>query len=232
MNDRRRTSTEVDRELQAERATIKKLQAKLKDAAAEVKKAEQEQDRAAYKALAQDDAAAQRRLEEAEEKQSRAARRAKSYEMAIAQAMQRFEQLEAEWKRALNLEALEKLKVLARERIKLAPRLDTALAEIVAVNTEFQRITRDMLQIKQSLSLRDKLHEDNLREYLRAALYPSFGEFTVTKTFKVYREQKDMAALENLCFEHLLAMEDLPGGEPEPGDGPDPEAAQPEAGAA
>lgn len=169
----------------------------------------------------------QRRLEEAEEKQTKAARRAKSYEMAIAQAMQRFEQLEAEWKHALNLEALEKLKVLARKRIGLAPRLNAVVAELLAVHGEFNGITHDMLVIRQGLGLdRLKLHEDNLREYLRVALYPSFGEFTVTKTFKVYREQKDMAALESLCFEHLLAMEDVPGGEPEPDDGLDPEPAE------
>ena len=80
-------------------------------------------------------------------------------------------------------------------------------------------ITRDMLAVKQSLGLdRLKLHEDNLRERLRVALYPTFGEFKIDKTFAVYREQKSMAEMEAICFEKLLEMEDVPegGGQPQP----------------
>ena len=143
--------------------------------------------------------------------------------------MQRFERLEAEWRAALRREALEKLKVLARKRIELAPRLDPVVNELLAVHGEFSQLTREMLQLKQGLGLeRLKLHEDNLREWLRARLYPAFGEFKIDKTFGVYRERKSMAELEALCFEHLLAMEDAPGGEPEPDDGPEIRTAGPE----
>lgn len=213
MNDKQRSSAEVDRELQAERATIKKLQSKLEAAKAEVAKAEQEQDKAAYQALAHEDKAAQKRLDDAEERLAKAERHVKSYEKAISQARQKFGELEAQWKLALWREDLERLKALARKRIGLAPRLDAVLKDLLGVHGEFNQLTREMLELKQGLGLdRLKLHEDNLREYLRAALYPSFGEFTVTKTFKVYREQKDMAELESLFFEKLLEMEDAPEG--------------------
>lgn len=237
MNDKRRSSAEVDRELQLERATTKRLQVKLKGAKAEVAKAEQDQDKAAYQALAHEDKAAQKRLDEAEDKQAKAARRAKSCEMAIAQAMQRFERLEHEWRAALRREDLEKLKVLARKRIELAPRLDAVVNELLAVHGEFSQLTKEMLQLKQGLGLeRLKLHEDNLREWLRAKLYPAFGEFKIDKTFSVYRERANMVELETVCFERLLAMEDAPegngqgaangqdGNDPEPAAGPESEA--------
>ena len=215
----RRTREKIDKELQGERANIKKLQAKLEAAKAEVTKAEQEQDAAAYNALARDDKAAQQRLEAAENAAAKAARRGTSYQKAAAEATRRYYALESQWKHALNLEALEKLKALARKRIELSPKLDGILAELIAVNEQFNKLTRDMLAVKQSLGLdRLKLHEDNLRERLRVALYPTFGEFKIDKTFAVYREQKSMAEMEAICFEKLLEMEDVPegGGQPQP----------------
>lgn len=230
--DAKRTSAEIEKQMDAERQTVKRLQAKLRDAEAEVKKAEQEQDKAAYQALANEDKAAQKRLDDAEERLAKAERHIRSYEKAIAQGMQRFERLEAEWKSALWREDLQKLKVLARKRIELAPRLDAVVNELISVLTEFNGTTHKMLALRQGLGLdRVKLHEDNLREWLRARLYPAFGEFKIDKTFGMYRERESMAELESLCFEVLLAMEDAPegGGRPQP-NGHDPEirAAGPE----
>jgi chromosome segregation ATPase len=211
--DAKRTSEQVDKELQAERSTIKKLQAKLETAKTDVTKAEQEQDKAAYQALAHEDKAAQKRLEEAEERAAKTERHVKSYDKAIAQAMRRFEGLKGQLVAAYRREDLEKLKALVRKRIELAPRLDAVVNELLAVHGEFSQLTKEMLQLKQGLGLeRLKLREDNLQEWLRVRLYPAFGEFKIDKTFGVYRERKSMAELETVCFERLLKMEDAPEG--------------------
>jgi len=125
MDAKQRTSKEIDTELQAERETIKKLQREIDTAKKEQATAEGQQERLAYKALAQGDKGAQKNLDEAEERLAKAERHIKSFEKAIAQGMQRFDVLEREWRKALADEAWAALMQEAELARKEADQIDT-----------------------------------------------------------------------------------------------------------
>jgi hypothetical protein len=210
---KKKTAEEISKELEAERATIKVMQATLAKAQKEKVTAEAAQDESAYDAIAKGDEKAQKKLDAAEDVLTKAERRMQSIEKAISKAMQKFEALEAERERAWRCEALEAWKALARKRIELAPRVDKVVNELIDVHAEFKRITEAMRPIRQGLNLSPapKLAEDNLHEYLRYRLFPHFNKFVLDKTFRVY-ERGSMAELEAAFFERLLAMDDVPDG--------------------
>lgn len=135
--DTKRTSQVIDSELQAERSTIKKLQRELDATKKERAAAEGQQEQLAYKALAGGDKTAQKNLDDAEERLAKAERHIRSYEKAIAQAIQRFEQLEREWHKALADEAWAELMAEAELARKEAEQIDvhaSALAELLGVH--------------------------------------------------------------------------------------------------
>jgi len=209
---KKRSSTEIEKEMEAERATIKGMQGKLNTAQKDRAKAEAAQDANSYDAIAKEDPKAQERLDAAEDALTKADHRVQSIQKAIGIATEKHNGLVAEWKRALNREALEKWQDLARRRIELAPRLDKVIDELAATLAQFNQITAAMRPIKQALGMGAKLHEGNAHDWLRARLFPITGVLNIDKTFRYVSDQKSLAALEGLCFEQLLAMTDVPEG--------------------
>lgn len=124
MDAKQRTSEQIDKEIQAERETIKKLQRELEATKKEQATAEAQQERLAYRALAEGDRGAQKALDEAEEKLTRAGSRIRSREKAIAEGMRRFEALQREYETTYRAEQWEKTLALAAEAQKEAEEID------------------------------------------------------------------------------------------------------------
>lgn len=122
--DAKRTSQEIDKEIQAERETIKKLQRELEATKKEHVAAEAVQSQLAYRALGAGDKTAQKALDEIEEKLTRAGNRIRSREKAIAEGMRRHAALQSEYERVYKAEQWEKVLALAAEAQKEAAEID------------------------------------------------------------------------------------------------------------
>src|SRR3990172_4280423 len=121
--DAKRTSEVIDKEIQLLRGKVRAMEAKRQEYLKTVEKAKTDRKRGAFKAHAENDKRAQEQLGRARESQVKAALELEDLETAVIAGREQFEALEREWRHALDLENLEKLKALARERISLAPRL-------------------------------------------------------------------------------------------------------------
>ena len=215
---KKRSSAEIDKEMEAERQTIRAMQAKLDRAKKDRAKAEAAQTENAYDAIGREDAKAQERLDAAEDALTKADRRISSIEMAIAKATEKFNGLVAEWKRALDCEALEKLQALARRKIeKLAPRADRVFKELAEVFAEDSQINREMFVIRESLNPGytggwAKLKEDNLPEFFRSRVFLILGEQKnpIGKALHMYQDRNSIVELEADSYKQLLALKDLP----------------------
>ena len=213
---KKRSSTEIDKEMEAERATIRAMQGKLDRAKKDRAKAEAAQTENAYDAIGREDAKAQERLDAAEAALTKADRRISSIEMAIARATEKFNTLEHEWHRALGREALEKLQSLARrKRDELAPRADRVFKELAEVFAEYNKISREMFVIREGFGLSykgdwAKLHDDNLPEFFRSRVFLILGETQIGKALHTYQDRNSMVELETDSYKQLLALKDLP----------------------
>src|SRR3989338_5981894 len=187
--DAKRTSEAIDKEIQLLRGKIRAMEAKRQEYLKTVEKAKSDRKRGAFKAHAENDKRAQEQLGRARESQLKAALELEDLEAAVIAGREQFEALERQWKAALRREDLERLKALARERIALAPRVDAVVDGLVGVLKDFNMITEAMLPFKHNLNLRMKLHEDNLREWLRVRLWPITGDLSISKTFGYLRER-------------------------------------------
>jgi hypothetical protein len=217
---KKRSSKEIDKEMEAERATIRRMQTTLDRAKRERVEAEAARDAFAYSAIANEDKGAQKRLDEAENAMLKAERRMQSIETAIAQGTAKFAALEHEWKQALRRELLERWQGLAKQRIAIAPNFDRIIDELAAAIAQFNEITEAMRPMQQELNVGKKLHDDNVLNWLRARLFPITGELVIAKTFRYVSDRKNFSELETICFEQLLALEDVPG---DSGSGPEAE---------
>lgn len=209
---KKRMSAEIDKEMENERAVIKRMQGTLEKAKQDRAKAESARDESAYAAEANEDKGAQKRCDDAESAMTRAALKVERIEKAIGQATAKHSALVTEWKRALRRELLERWQGSAKQRIALAPNLDRIIDELAAAIAQFNEITEAMRPMQQELNIGKKLHDDNALNWLRARLFPITGELNIAKTFRYVSDRKNFSELETLCFEQLLALEDVPDG--------------------
>src|SRR3990167_7436782 len=130
--DAKRTSEQVDKELQTLRGKLRGLEAEKQEHAKALEKAKRERKKSAYAAHGEKDPKAQDRLTKARVAQREAELMLEDLESAIATGRARFDELEHEWKAALDAEAWAALMAEAELALKEAVEIDkrtTAMAE-------------------------------------------------------------------------------------------------------
>ena len=216
MDKAKRTSKEIDTELQAERETIKKLQRELDTTKKEQATAEGQQERLAYKALAEGDKGAQKKLDEAEERLAKAERHVKSFEKAIAQGMQRFEALEHEWKAALRAEEWAAILALAAEAQREAEQIDGHMDALSTFLGGHQGKLEELKRRSHNLGIERAFGTTGVRHAFRRLnwlLIKSGASGEVEKPSEVYRQTTYSAILAQQVESAKKIAETQPNGQ-------------------
>lgn len=233
--DAKRTSQEIDKELQAERETIKKLQRELEATKKEQTNAEAQQERLAYRALAEGERGAQKALDEAEEKLTRAGSRIRSREKAIAEGMRRFEALQREHETTYRAEQWGKTLALAAEAQKEAEEIDVHIEGLSKFLASHQTKLEQLKQLAHGLGYERAFRPCGVRHAFRVLnwrLIQSGASGEAEKPSQVYRENGYAAIFAMQVEAAKKAPETQANGQDGNGHDPEPAAApESEAGA-
>lgn len=188
--DKKRTSEQIDKEIQAERETIKKLQRELEATKKEQSAAEAAQEQLAYRALAEGDRGAQKALDEAEEKLTRAGNRIRSREKAIAEGMRRFEALQREYETTYRAEQWGKTLALAAEAHKEAEQIDTHITGLTKLLGSHQAKLEQLKGQAHNLGYERAFQTCGIRHAFRVMDWHTirFAPLEVEKPSEVYRK--------------------------------------------
>lgn len=124
--DKKRSSEQIDGELQELRGKLRVLEAEKQQHGKALERAKSDRKKSAYAAYNDKDAKAQERLAKARASQREAELALEDFENALSEGRARFAKLEAEWKEALNRETWAALMVEADAAQKEASLIDQA----------------------------------------------------------------------------------------------------------
>ena len=163
--------TALDTAIEAERRTIERLQGNLQQMREEARKAEEIQERLAYKALGEGEAAAQEALTKAEELLSKSQARAKSAEIALKAAQDKLDALQRERQEAFFAQKRDEY---AREVVELLKTDAEELEKALSMMSQAREAIRERLKKMEALAIQAGLDPSRthkrVRENLRHAI--------------------------------------------------------------
>lgn len=228
--DAKRTSEQIDKELQELRGKIRALESDRQERQKAVERAKKQRTERAFAAHAENDKGAQEALGRARESQVKAALELEDLESAIAEGRRRFKQLEREWRAALREESWQATLKLGAECLKEADQLDNhiqGLAKILAPHqAKLEELRRMAVAAGRPLAFRNA----GLRFFFRCfhwAVLP-FAPLEVEKPSEQFRHGY-AAVVQSMIEAAKTAPDENPEPEQPEGDGldhepsPDPE---------
>lgn len=211
--DAKRTSEQIDKELQGLRGKIRELEADKQQHGKALDLAKRERKKSAYAAHGEKDAKAQERLAKARAAQRESEFALEDLESAISEGRAKFETLEVERERVWRAEQWEKALALAAECLKEAEQLDNHIQGLAKILASHQAKLEQLRLMAVAAGRPSAFRTTGLRHLFRTlnwAVLP-FAPLEVEKPSEQYRH-----GYGSVFREQLAAAEKAPEENPEP----------------
>jgi hypothetical protein len=198
MDKAKRSSEQIDKEIQDLRAKIRDLEGQRQDRQKTVERARKQRTERAFAAHADKDKRAGEQLTKAREIQVKAALELEDLESAIAEGRSRFEALEHEWRAALREEEWQAILALAEEAQKEAEQIDAHMNGLAELLGSHQIKLEQLKARSQNLGVQRAFGTTGVRHAFRRLnwlLIKSGASGEVEKPSEVYRQTTYSAIL-------------------------------------